>query len=203
MNPQILVDDRERNQDLLDTLFQSEGVGVEISRLETGDFEVDGLVLIERKTAADFVASLFDGRLFSQATRLVKSSHRGAYIVEGSAKDWASLRISREAIQGALISLMLIFDVPVLRSQGPVETAKLLTYAVRQLARARAEGDVPVRQVKAKRRSTRKQKVLYALPGIGSKRAKLLLAHFGSVRACLDADVDQLTKVDGVGRAIA
>ncbi|HOO92902.1 MAG TPA: ERCC4 domain-containing protein, partial [Opitutales bacterium] len=93
---------------------------------------------------------LMDGRLFSQASRMVQSPLRPAYIIEGDAHDWNCLNVTRSAIQGALISLMLIFDIPVLRSTDAAETARLACYAGRQLIRARSGTHVPTRQLKAK-----------------------------------------------------
>lgn len=201
--PRIEIDDRERNQDLLAELRAIDTIELIQTRLDPGDFRVDDAVVIERKTASDFAASLIDGRLFSQASRLVQSPFRPAYIIEGSAAEWTSLRVKRHALQGALISLMLVFDIPVLRSNSPTETVRLLVYTGRQLIRARTGEQTPIRQFKAKRRATRKRRVLQALPGIGPDRARRLLEYFGSVRACLAADTETLAKIEGIGPATA
>jgi DNA excision repair protein ERCC-4 len=199
----ITVDDRERNEDLLSVLRRMETLELTISRLEVGDFLIDHSVVVERKTAADFAASLLDGRLFSQASKLVQSPFRPVYIIEGRAEDWQSLRVKRPAIQGALISLMLIFDIPVLRSNHAGETGHLLHYAGQQLMRARNGNCGPVRQIKAKRSSTRQRRVLQSLPGIGPDRARRLLEHFGSVRSCMAADEDALASIPGIGQVTA
>lgn len=199
----IEIDDRERNQDLLTALRGIDGLDIKCVRLDVGDFRIDDAVVVERKTAADFAASIVDGRLFSQASRMVQSPLRPAYIIEGAVDDWKSLKVARPALQGALISLMLVFDIPVLRSNGPEETARLLRYTGQQLIRARGDGCIPIRQIKAKRRSTRKYRVLQSLPGIGPDRAKRLLEHFGSVRACLAADAEQLSAIEGIGPTTA
>lgn len=199
----ILIDDRERNAGLLAVLREMEELEIECTRLDVGDFQVNDAVLIERKTAKDFAASLIDGRLFSQASRLVQSPLRPAYIIEGTADEWKSLKVKRPAIQGALISLMLIFDIPVLRSNDPAETAHLVYYTGQQLIRAQGDGCVPIRRIKAKRRSTRKRHVLQSLPGIGPDRANRLLDHFGSVRACLAANAEELATIPGIGLTTA
>ena len=41
--------------------------------------------------------------------------------------------------------------------------------------------------------------VLDEIDGIGPKRKRLLLAHFGSVRAIMDADMDALRRVPELG----
>ena len=44
---------------------------------------------------------------------------------------------------------------------------------------------------------------LDAIPGVGPKRKKQLLLHFGSVRGVTRASVDELSKVGGINRAVA
>ena len=142
-------------------------------------------MLIERKSAADFAQSLMDGRLFGQAVRMATSSLRPAYILEGSSAEWSGLGVSRESLQGALVTLMLIFDVPVFRSADPAESARLILYIGSQLVRLRDSEYVPYRQAKAKRKKTQQLRVLQSLPGVGPDRAKRLLERFGTVRAGL------------------
>ena len=94
-NIQIVVDDRERSSGLVPELEKLGGVVVKIEHLALGDYCIDGAVLIERKTAADFAQSLIDGRLFRQAGRLAASSMRPAYLLEGSSAEWVSARCGR------------------------------------------------------------------------------------------------------------
>ncbi|MCC5840731.1 MAG: hypothetical protein JJT96_11450 [Opitutales bacterium] len=171
----LLIDDRKRNTVLLALLREMEDLAVECTRLEVGDFQIGDALVIERKTAADFAASLIDGRLFSQASRLVRSPLRPAYIIEGTPAEWAALKVRRPALQGALISLMLIFDIPVLRANDPAETARLVRYTAQQLHRAQDDGYVPTRLIKAKRRSTRQRRLLQALPSIGPTTAQKIV----------------------------
>jgi DNA excision repair protein ERCC-4 len=199
---QIVADDRERPSGVVLELEKLDRVAVKIERLSIGDYCVDGAVLIERKTAADFAQSLIDGRLFAQAGRMSTSPLRPAYIIEGTSAEWAGLGVSREALQGALITLMLIFDVPVFRSSDPVESARLIFYIGSQLARLRDPGHVPYRQAKGKRKKTRQLRILQSLPGIGTDRAKKLLERFKTVRACFSASPTELLEVEGIGPAI-
>ena len=149
---EIVADDRERPSGMVAELEKAGQAIVKIERLSVGDYCVDGAVLIERKTALDFAQSLMEGRLFSQAARISSSPFRPAYIIEGTSTEWAGLGVSREALQGALVTLMLIFDVPVFRSSDPAESARLIYYIGSQLVRLRDPGHVPYRQAKAKRK---------------------------------------------------
>jgi DNA excision repair protein ERCC-4 len=99
-NVLILVDDRERPSGVAEELGKLSGVLVRIERLAVGDYNIDGSVLIERKTATDFAQSLIDGRLFSQAKQMADSPLRTAYILEGSSAEWLGLGVSREAMKG-------------------------------------------------------------------------------------------------------
>jgi DNA excision repair protein ERCC-4 len=200
---QIVVDDRERPSGVVAELEKLDGVIVKIEHLTVGDYCVDGAVLIERKTAVDFAQSLMDGRLFAQASRMAASPLPPAYILEGNSAEWSRLGVTREALQGALITLMLIFDVPVLRSSAPAESARLMLYTGSQLVRLRHPDYLPYRQAKAKRKKTRQLRVLQSLPGVGPDRAKRLLERFGTVRACFDASKTELLKVEGIGPKIA
>jgi DNA excision repair protein ERCC-4 len=200
---EIVVDDRERPSGVIAELEKAGKAIVKVERLSVGDYCVDSAVIIERKTAADFAQSLMDGRLFSQAGRMASSPFRPAYIIEGTSAEWGGLRVPREALQGALVTLMLIFDVPVFRSTEPAETARLIYYIGSQMVRLRDPGYTPYRQAKAKRRKTRQLRVLQSLPGVGADRAKKLLQRFGTVRACIAATPAELCEVEGIGSKTA
>jgi DNA excision repair protein ERCC-4 len=200
---EVLVDDRERPSGVVAELEKAGRAIVKIEHLSVGDYCVDGAVLIERKTAADFAESLMDGRLFSQAVRMSSSPFRPAYIIEGTSAEWSGLGVSREALQGALVTLMLIFDVPVFRSTAPAESARLICYIGSQLARLRNPGYAPYRQAKAKQKKTRQLRILLSLPGVGPDRARKLLDRFGTVRACFTASPTELSEIDGIGSKTA
>jgi len=202
---QVVVDDRERPSGVLTELEKLEGVIIKIEHLSVGDYCIDGAVLFERKTAADFAQSLMDGRLFGQAKRMATSSLRPAYIIEGTGAEWSALGVSRESLQGALVTLMLIFDLPVFRSADPAESARLILYTGSQLVRLRDPEHLPSWPAKArpKRKRTQQLRILQSLPGIGPDRAKRLLERFRTVRACFDASMDELRKVEGIGPKIA
>jgi DNA excision repair protein ERCC-4 len=202
-NVEIVVDDRERPSGVIEELEKADRVVVKIEHLPVGDYCVDGAVLIERKTAADFVQSLIDGRLFGQAGRMANSPLRPAYIIEGTTAEWAGLGMSRKALQGALVTLMLIFDVPVFRSSDAAESARLIFYIGSQLVRLRDPGYAPYRQAKAKRKKTRQLRILQSLPGVGADRAKKLLERFRTVRACFTASPMELSEVEGIGSKTA
>jgi ERCC4-type nuclease len=195
---EITADHRESKSGVCEYLSALADVRLRWENLSTGDYIVERLGIFERKTASDFAASLIDQRLFSQAKRLADLPLRAAFVIEGSSDEWSNLRVRREAVQGALLTLSLIFNLSVFRSRDPKETAQLLVYAGHQFARLRE--DVPrYRIYKAKRKWTQQIHLLATLPAVGPDRAYRLLDHFGSVQACITATARELEKVPGVG----
>jgi excinuclease ABC subunit C len=56
---------------------------------------------------------------------------------------------------------------------------------------------------RAKRSQQIGRSVLDEIPGIGAKRKKLLLQHFGSAKAVSEAGIHDLEKVEGISKAFA
>ena len=54
-----------------------------------------------------------------------------------------------------------------------------------------------------RRRKTRLRSQLDEIPGIGPKRRKALIQHFGGVRSVLAASADELAQVSGIGKETA
>lgn len=198
----IVVDHRETASGVLDALKQMQGIEVRVEHLKLGDYLLHNVCLFERKTLPDFAASIKDGRLFTQANRLAAWPDRVAIIIEGTSRDLGASKMRREALLGALISLTLVYDLPVLRSREPAETARLIVYAADQLRR-HAEGTLPRygRRPRAKRKV--QLRLLQGLPGIGPARAAGLLERFQRVESVMTAGAESLQTVDGIGAKTA
>lgn len=197
----VVVDDREGHNEVARAL-EGYGACLKWQRLSLGDYWLDNGLLIERKALADLAVSIIDGRLFKQASRLVHSDFTVCLILEGTAREAAELTVSKEAIQGALITVSLVFGLPVLRAASPKETAWLMLTAARQLRSCR-KGALKRTGFLPKGREKRKLYLLQGLPNIGKDRAELLLNAFGGVQAVMDASYEDLIKVKGIGRTTA
>lgn len=123
-------------------------------------------------------------------------------ILEGTAADLAPVGVSREALQGALITVSVFFPIAVLRARDLEETVRLLVYLGRQ-AMDRAAGAFGRPGYRPKGRRARQLYVLQGLPGIGPERAERLLERFGSVEHTMAASAEELAAVEGIGRRIA
>ena len=202
----IKADDRERRSGLLTILRETENVEVSIERLSVGDYEVDGQLLVERKTLIDLIASIKQGRLFAQLYRLLQAEQPCVLLLEGTTADLTRSGMRREAIQGAMMQITLFMQIPVLRALHPQESAYLLLMAARHLHRLSPRRSTSPRRYQATRISRKEKQQLYflqGLPGIGLTRARLLLEKFGSVQEVLAASEKELCQVPGVGRSTA
>jgi ERCC4-type nuclease len=198
----VEIDDRETDGRVGAALAAMPGVDVRRTRLPVGDFRVGGGLVVERKSALDFLASLKDGRLFRQAFRMSGIEEPAILILEGSGRELMSTGMRRESIQGTLITLGLIYRIPVLRSLDPEETARLMIYAASQWRRMEMGlGRGPKFKARGKRRA--QMRVLKGLPGVGPVRARALLDSFGSIAALVNADASRLADVDGIGQRTA
>ena len=197
----ITADDREQKGEVIAALVEMKKVSVKIERLSIGDYRANRVVF-ERKTLNDFAISIIDGRLFKQMIRLASAASKGVLILEGTGKDLTDTGMHREAIQGALITVSLILGIPVLRSQNPAETAKLIVYAAHQI-RSIAGNALQRPGYHPKNKQKRQIFILQGLPGIGRERALRLLERFGSVERVITAGREELESVEGIGKSTA
>jgi ERCC4-type nuclease len=177
-------------------------VALTVQRLTEGDFAVEENFLVERKTLRDFAVSVVDARLFRQAEKLSRSGRRGILILEGTVSPTVETGVSREALQGALITVAVFYGLAVLRARDAAETARLLVYLGRQAQRfSRQALHRPGYRPKGKR--ARQLFVLQGLPGVGPGRAEKLLARFGSVENVVRASAAELAEIEGLGETTA
>jgi DNA excision repair protein ERCC-4 len=200
----VLIDHREP---LWMQRLQFDGAITAVTQLQCGDVWVaaaDGVLLIvERKTADDLLASIADGRLFDQAAAMIGMSPWSYIAIEGTLAPHADgttvldgiahVNWRWAAVQGALQTVQEM-GVAVVYLSGPEEFAPFI-----QRLAARSRG--PVRQG-----GPRKVEFLHpgmallmALPGIGPDRAKSLMEQAGSAAFALCAMTDDMLNVIGIG----
>ncbi|MBB3061964.1 ERCC4 domain-containing protein [Microbulbifer rhizosphaerae] len=210
----ITVDHREQSPALLDEL-RRQNICIERAPLPLGDYRVGDQLLFERKTATDLRLSLADGRLFDQARRLYhwraqQPDRRVALIVEGRVQPPGAGQRERRILQGALVKIALLWDIPLLRTLLPEESARVMLYAARQHERGKLQAPLPALSCPNETLGTRagdkhlvQRRLLQSLPGIGPRRARALLARFGSIAAIMNAEESELATVENLGRELA
>jgi DNA excision repair protein ERCC-4 len=182
---------------LLGLLRQSEDFEVRLARLRVGDYLIDDEVLIERKTVADFAASLVDGRLFPQAARLARDGHRTLVLIEGPPAP-SIPDVHPHAVQGALVSMAAMWRLPVLHTVDADDSLRVMRFPASQVRTGREQVLCRFGR-KPKRLASRRLFLLQGLPGVGPALASRLLKQLGSVRSVVTADINSVQQVRGVG----
>ena len=191
----VIVDQRERNVELLDSLCDF-GIEASIDTLDIGDYLISDRLCIERKTVPDFEKSIIDGRLFDQIDRMKKAYELPIIVLEG---DPSEFRLKHNVINGSIVSIYIRYGIPVITSNSPQDTASIILTMAKQEQNGLRE---PTRKNGRRAFSDTEymENVIANVPGIGPKLARLLLKHFGSIEAIACADVKDLCKVDKIGK---
>ena len=193
----VTVDDREVSSGIVDEL-KERGWEVRICRLTVGDYRLGSEAVIERKTAHDFVLSVIDGRLFRQAAQLKMQGLRTAILVEGDPFQ-TDLDIDAQSVRGAVVSVSLIWQVPVIFSGSLWQTVDILWFMANQVHRL-THRPVARYGYRPKRLRRRQLYVLQGLPGVGPERATRLLKHFGTLRRVFQASEKEWIETEGIGK---
>jgi Fanconi anemia group M protein len=194
-----VADDRERSSAVVSALRNIDDVDVTVERLSLGDYLVGRHLVIERKTLRDFSRSVRNGRLFRQVSRLARTHGASTCLVLEGTFSYSTLAgLTRPALLGAMVTVTLLFGVPVLCTRDAEESARLLRIAGRQLQqRLRAPCRHHTREDGHSR--TTQVRMLLAVRDIGPVKATALLDHLGSLRTIANATVEELTAVPGIG----
>lgn len=193
---EITVDTREQNSAVVRGLAKKK-VKINTSQLSIGDYIISEDTAVERKSIDDFLESLTDGRLFSQAKSLKSSYQSPIIILEGEGL-YEKRNISDQAIYGALTSLACDFNLPIITTMNGDETASLL-YSMAKRKKNKGRSTSVRKDKKSMSTYDTKKFILEGLPSISGKLAERLLDHFGSVRAVFTADLEELQQVKGIG----
>ena len=193
----VYVDVREERSGV-PGILESLGVMVIFKQLHMGDYLVSEDIVVERKSSVDFAKSLFDGRLFEQASRLSEHYSQVYFIVEGGVVP-RRYKGRERSFYGALVALLMDFGVRVIYTDSRESTA----YVIYSLARRAAQGGGQriVIHKKPKIDDIREWQlyILQSFPGIGRRTAEKLLETFGSLEAFCRASIAELSRVEGVG----
>jgi len=199
-NLRIIVDERERKSGIPD-LLKSVGLNVEMKTLPIGDYIVAPETIIERKSIRDLMASVFDGRLFDQCTRLKEHFENPIVLMEGNVDEVEEITENPLIFYGAISTVSLDFKIPIIPTPSASHTAKLL---VSMCSRKNTHKGPYLKKIK-KSSNLEKQQLssLCSLPGIGEKFAVRMLEKFGTPLKVFTATTAELAKVEGLGEARA
>lgn len=199
-NLRIIVDERERKSGIPE-LLKSVGLNLEMKTLPIGDYIVAPETVVERKSIRDLMASVFDGRLFDQCTRLKEHFENPIVLMEGNVDEIEEITENPLIFYGAISTVVLDFKIPVIPTPSAIHTAKLL---VSMCSRKDAPKGPYLKKIKKSSDLERQQlSSLCSLPGIGEKFAIRMLERFGTPLKVFTATTAELAKVEGLGDARA
>lgn len=191
----IYADDRENS--VMKLLSQKDAT-VRSKRLDTADFLVSDRAAVERKTGQDFLDSIVDQRLFPQLDRMKTQFEKPILVIEGE-DIYGHRNIHPNAVRGALSSIGLDYEIPILWTEDEDETAETLI-ALAKREQEDQDRTISIRGDKQPKSERELQKYLVAgLPNVSDKLAERLLEAFGTVEAIMSASETDLKRVEGIG----
>jgi len=180
------------------------GVAVRVQNLDVADYVVSDRVAIERKTAEDFLESLVNKErdLFAQLLKLKKSYSKPVLIIEGD-NLYGKRMIHPNAIRGALATIAVDLNIPIIQTSSPEETAEMIATIARREQEMK-DREVTLHAGKTKKTLKEQQEyIVSAISDIGPVLAKSLLEHFQTIEKIATANEEELMKVPKIGRKTA
>lgn len=190
----IHVDHRE--DPLVIELLSRQAI-LEENQLDVGDYVISERSIIERKTRDDFESSIIDGRMFDQAVKLKDTYERVVYIIEGKTFQG---RINRNALLGAVSSLILDFGFSVFFTQNVEGTVELIVALAK---REQGESKNKILIKKPKKSDDLDVQLVYTMasfPMLGEKAAASLLEQFGTIENIINSNEQKLSETKGISK---
>ena len=187
----IIVDNRELNS-LVPIELRKRGFRIEFKQLPVADYLINNIA-IERKTIADFKASIISKRIIDQLQEL-KQYPQHLIIIEGNDSEMYGGNLHENAVRGMLLTIAIEFQVPIIHTVSEKDTAKYLAV----LASKKQKVEQPIRASKVFLTDKEQiQFILEGFPGIGPASVKKLIEKFKSLKNIANASKEDLQKIIG------
>lgn len=197
--PNIIIkaDYREKGSQVLKELLKI-NVDLKLERLEVGDYQLSDNVVVEYKTVKDFVDSIIDGRLLSQAKEL-KQYFKPIIIIEGTDDVYSQRRIHPNAIRGMISALITGLRIPIVQTKNANDTAALIRIIAKR-EQDPNQKDFQMHTSKPLNDKEIQEYIISSIPDIGPRLAPALLQHFKSIKKIANASIEELQKVELIGK---
>ena len=207
---QITIDNREQSRIQSATeYYTKQGLEVEVTELEIGDYLFDNKVVFEFKTVSDFVSSIQNGKIFNQAINQAENYPHHFVVIQGDEHSRAkALAMSKHYHQvtyfgylGAIASLNRYTTV--IESYSPhIQEAyyRMLITAKKSLSTKPI-----VKKFPHKDKNVAFNFLCYSIYGINWKKAKLIVdtLNLKTLNDLMKLNIDDLTKIEGIGEKTA
>lgn len=202
----IQIDNREQNRIKSATeYYKKQGLEVEVTELEIGDYIFDNKVVFEFKTISDFVSSIQDNRVFNEAINQAENFDYHFVIIQGDEATRAKcLAMSRNYHEityfgylGAIASLNRYTTV--IESYSPhIHEAY---YRMMITAKKCLSNKPIVKKFPRKDKNTAFNFLCYTIYGINYKKAEAIVNEYDlkTLRDLQNLTIEKLVKVDGIG----
>lgn len=177
--------------------------------LPIGDLVWKG-ICFERKTAADFIASLLDGRLDTQVKNMDANYNKNVLVIVGDLhKTWLNmLKVARKRtpgtkfvkwsmIRGKLTSIIARTSIQLLYT---ISNEEYIDCVLSIIKKYETEGKEVITTKPKKIADDKLLTVLWSLPNIGRGYASKLKAIFGTLYNVVNAEEEELKNVLGKTR---
>ena len=176
------------------------GIGLSVRELESADIVVSSRVAVAVRTVDQFIDGMSDGSVLSTLAKLKHEYLHPILIVQGEPQG-EGIQAGNAAVYDALSAVLAEYHMPVLSTRNSAETSAQII-SLRRQEEARRDGGRRGVQTTLDVQS-RQRFLVQGLPNVSATLAQRLLARFGSVKGIADADVEELMKVEGIGKVIA
>jgi len=201
----MITADAREPKDIINKLSLSTEVKIDL--LSIGDYLLPNGYAFERKKGRDFMSSVMSKRLFEQLEHL--SNYNNPHLVIISDNIWKDFYFSKSRYihnqyLGTLTTLSLSYPkVKLVFLDSDTMFIKYLESLHKKLITEKdSERPTPLVR-KAKSINMRRENALACAENVGISMAKKLLKRYKSIRDIADADIEDMLKIDKLGRKTA
>lgn len=184
----------------LGTALADAGFEAEVRDLESADVVVSTRVAAAVRTVQEFITGIENGSMLATLGKLKHEYLHPILVVQGRPEGEGE-QAGNAAVYDALSSLLSEFHMPVLSTNGPSDTAAVVSSLHKQEFSRRGSDGRGIQTTLDV--SSRQMFLVQGLPNVSATLAERLLKRFGSVKGIADAEVGELMEVEGIGRVIA
>jgi len=207
----MIIYDYHEDNSPVPGLLERLGVPLVRDTRKVGDYEVSGLesLVVERKEAGDYVGSLKDGTLHTQLYEMSTNFQYSILLVEGNVThELMQRKMRRQQLISSLAGSILKRSpdgqrgvISMVNLDTAWDTALFLKYAHDKVNAEEGLVRSPVMTARKWKPEDRQVGVLASFPGVGEVRARAIMSEprLNTLRKIMNAEADELRRVEGVG----